>query len=97
MSFLCQNEPVNEALITIARQVPHQVGLVKLSKTQLRVLKVINVGEEVTALQISERCDLSLSWASSLLRVLYVKCYLIRSSTSLDYGGVEFRYQRFKL
>ncbi|WP_228010948.1 MarR family transcriptional regulator [Vibrio sp. OPT20] len=92
MSFLCQNEPVNEALITIARKVPHQVGLVKLSKTQLRVLKVINVGEEVTALQISERCDLSSSFSSTLLKGLVTKSYLSRRESSRLYGGVEYSY-----
>ena len=92
MSFLCQNEPVNEALITIARKVPHQVGLVKLSKTQLRVLKAINVGEEVTALQISDRCDLSTSWASSNLKRICEKGYLNRKITIRDFGGTEFQY-----
>lgn len=92
MSFLCQNKPVNEALITIARQVPHQVGLVKLSKTQLRVLNVIKVGEEVTALQISERCDLSTSWASTLLNKLFTKGYLERYRGSCEFGGIEFEY-----
>ncbi|EAP93463.1 hypothetical protein [Vibrio splendidus] len=97
MSFLCQNEPVNEALITIARQVPHQVGLVKLSKTQLRVLKVINVGEEVTALQISERCDLSSSFSSTLLKGLVTKSYLTRCCGTRLLGGVEFRYSIISL
>ncbi|MEZ8308112.1 MarR family transcriptional regulator [Vibrio cyclitrophicus] len=92
MSFLCQNEPVNEALITIARQVPHQVGLVKLSKTQLRVLKVINVEEQVTALEIAKRCDISRSFSSTLLKMLMKKGYLTRKSIAKRTGGVEFRY-----
>ena len=92
MSFLCQNEPINEALITAARLVPHQVARVKPSKTQLKVLMSIRVGEEVTASQIAERLDLSDSWASSLLRSLYEKCYLERSSIGRDTGGIEFSY-----
>ncbi|MBF4247475.1 MarR family transcriptional regulator, partial [Vibrio anguillarum] len=59
MGFLCQNEPINEALITAARIAPHQVALVKLSKTQLKVLSSIRWGEEVTSSQIADRLDLS--------------------------------------
>ncbi|HIF9284161.1 TPA: hypothetical protein ACX6RV_000382 [Photobacterium damselae] len=42
-----------------ARFAPHQVGLIKLSKTQLKVLQLIMLGEKVTAEQIAERCELS--------------------------------------
>lgn len=94
MSFLCQNEPVNEALITAARVVPHQVARVKLSKTQLRVLESLSEGEVVTAQQISERCELSQSWASSLLRTLSNRSYLVRQQVILDRGGVEYVYTR---
>ncbi len=45
MGFLCQNEPINEALITAARCFPHQVARVKPSKTQLKVLDAISVGK----------------------------------------------------
>ncbi|MFA0690640.1 MarR family transcriptional regulator [Vibrio splendidus] len=93
MSFLCQNEPINEALITIARVVPHQVGMLKLSKTQLKVLQSIKPGEQVTASQVAERCELSSSWASSLLKRLYEKCYLTRSSIGQVSGGIEFSYR----
>ncbi|MCY9802708.1 helix-turn-helix domain-containing protein [Vibrio scophthalmi] len=93
MSFLCQNEPINEALITVARLVPHQVALVKPSKTQLRVLLSIRVGEEVTASQIAGRFELSPSFASTLLRRLCAKDYLQRVCESRQYGGVEYRYK----
>ncbi|PMJ89866.1 helix-turn-helix domain-containing protein [Vibrio sp. 10N.261.55.A7] len=92
MAFLCQSEPINESLITAARIVPHQVARVKLSKTQLRVLESISEGEEVTASQIAERLGLSESWASTLLKRLYEKCYLTRSSIGQDSGGIEFSY-----
>ncbi len=92
MSFLCQNEPVNEALITAARCFPHQVARVKPSKTQLKVLDSINVGEKVTAAQIAHRCDLSESWASTLLKRLYEKHYLQRTGGVRQCGGVEFSY-----
>ncbi|WP_254313910.1 MarR family winged helix-turn-helix transcriptional regulator [Vibrio coralliilyticus] len=92
MSFLCQNEPVNEALITAARFFPHQVARVKPSKTQLKVLDSINVGEKVTAAQIAHRCDLSESWASTLLKRLYEKHYLQRTGGVRQCGGVEFSY-----
>ncbi len=88
-----QNRDINHTLVAAARLVPHQVRLVKLSKTQLRVLDSIKQGEEVTAQQIAERCELSPSWASSLLKRLYEKCYLKRSSISPDRGGVEFSYE----
>lgn len=64
---------VSHALVTAARLAPHQVKLVKLSKTQLRVLDSIKQGEEETAQLIAERCSLSPSWASSLLKSLYKK------------------------
>lgn len=92
MTFLCQNEPINEALITAARSTPHQVARIKLSKTQLKVLDSINVGEKVTAAQIAYRCDLSESWASTLLKSLYKKHYLQRTGGVRQCGGVEFFY-----
>ena len=90
-----QKGDVSHVLVAAARLVPHQVKLVKLSKTQLRVLDSIKQGEEVTAQYIAERCDLSPSWASSLLRSLYLRCYLTRSSVGLDLGGVQFGYQHY--
>lgn len=94
MDNLTQNGPIDPHLVKAARAVPHQVGLVKLSKTQLRVLKSIDASEEVTASQIATRCDLSPSWASTLLRRLFEKCYLQRSSGVLHAGGIEFKYYR---
>lgn len=94
MDNLVQSGPIDPRLLNVARVVPHQVGLVKLSKTQLRVLNTIRGNEEVTALVISERCKVSSSWASTLLRRLYEKRYLNRSSASLQEGGVEFLYNK---
>ncbi|MFS1959335.1 MarR family transcriptional regulator [Vibrio lentus] len=87
-----QKGEVSHVLVAAARLVPHQVKLVKLSKTQLRVLDSIKHGEEVTAQLIAERCGLSPSWASSLLKRLHEKCYLMRSSTGQASGGIEFSY-----
>ncbi|MEZ8192436.1 MarR family transcriptional regulator [Vibrio sp. 1F279] len=84
----------NHALAKAARLAPHQVKWVRLSKTQLKVLDSIKQHEEVTAQLIAKRCDLSPSWASSLLRSLYLRCYLTRVNVGLDFGGVEFRYRR---
>ncbi|EKO3650612.1 TPA: MarR family transcriptional regulator [Vibrio metschnikovii] len=92
MSFLCKNEPINEALITAARSVPHQVARIKLSKTQLRVLYSIRRGESVTASQIASRLDLSDSWASTLLKELNRKLFLSRRGSTRQCGGVEFVY-----
>ncbi|MBD0785453.1 MarR family transcriptional regulator [Vibrio sp. Y2-5] len=92
MSFLCQNEPVNEALITAARCFPHQVARVKLSKTQLKVLDSIKVGEQVTAVEVAARCSLSTSFASTLLKTLMQKEYLTRKAMTERTGGVEFGY-----
>ena len=86
---------LNHNLVAEAQLAPHQVKWVKLSKTQLKVLDSIKSGEEVTAQQISKRCDLSPSWASSLLRNLYERRYLKRRRTGLDSGGIECRYKRF--
>ena len=89
-----QKGEVDHTLAAAARLVPHQVKWVKLSKTQLKVLDSIKQGEEVTAQLIAERCNLSPSWASSLLRSLYLRCYLTRASVGLDFGGVQFGYKR---
>lgn len=92
MTFLCPNEPINEALITAARSFPHQVVRVKPTKTQLKVLDAINKGESMTASQIAKRCDLSASFASTLLKGLVTKGYLSRRSDSRSLGGVAFIY-----
>ncbi|WP_045042112.1 MarR family winged helix-turn-helix transcriptional regulator [Photobacterium kishitanii] len=75
-----------------ARVVPHQVGLIKLSKTQLKVLQSIMPGEKVTAEQIAERCDLSCSWASTLLKMVWERGYLVRTAFMREGGGTIFYY-----
>ncbi|EOV0352508.1 MarR family transcriptional regulator [Vibrio fluvialis] len=92
MTFLCQNDPINEALITAARCFPHQVARVKPSKTQLKVLDSIKIGEEVTAVEIANRCSLSTSFASTLLKTLMQRGYLTRKTMTERTGGVEFGY-----
>ncbi|PSU35193.1 MarR family transcriptional regulator [Photobacterium lutimaris] len=92
MDNLAQSGLIDPNLVRAARAVPHQVGLVKLSKTQLRVLQSIRCGEEVTAGDIAERCELSSAWASSLLRRLTEKGYLSRITGKQDTGGIEFQY-----
>ncbi len=92
MDFSHQNAPINEALVAAARIAPHQVALVKPSKTQLKVLNSIKEGEKVTAAQIAHRCDLSESWASTLLKRLYEKHYLHRTGTIRLCGGTEYNY-----
>ncbi len=94
MTFLCQNEPINEALITAARIAPHQVALVKPSKTQLKVLNSIKVGEIVTVQKVAERCDISLSFTSTLLKGLVEKGYLARKGEVRLCGGIEFKYSK---
>lgn len=92
MLNLAKNEHISENLLKCARSVPHQVGLLKLSKTQLIVLQSIKEGEEVTPSQIADRCDLSPSWASSLLKRLVEKYYLERSVNIHLTGGVMYYY-----
>ncbi|HGF7167849.1 TPA: MarR family winged helix-turn-helix transcriptional regulator, partial [Vibrio mimicus] len=92
MTFLCKNEQLNEALITAARIVPHQVVRVKPTKTQLKVLDAIRVGESVTAQQMAERCDISQSFTSTLLKGLVEKGYLVREVDNRSFGGVEYKY-----
>ncbi|ELV8648199.1 MarR family transcriptional regulator [Vibrio fluvialis] len=92
MGFLHQNTPISEALVAAARLVPHQVALVKPSKTQLKVLNAIKSGEQVTAVEIANRCSLSTSFASTLLKSLMQKGYLIRKTMTERTGGVEFGY-----
>ncbi|MCE7553616.1 MarR family transcriptional regulator [Aliivibrio fischeri] len=94
MSNLAKNEHIPEDLLKCVRSVPHQVGMLKLSKTQLIVLQSIKEGEEVTSSQIADRCGLSSSWASSLLKRLNEKCYLSRSYMQQLTGGVEFKYMK---
>ncbi len=71
MQICTKNEQINANLMEAARAVPYQVGLIKLSKTQLKVLRSIMLGEKVTAEQIAERCELSSSWASTLLKIVW--------------------------
>jgi DNA-binding MarR family transcriptional regulator len=85
---------VSHALAAAARLAPHQVKWVRLSKTQLRVLDSIKQGEEVTAQLIAERCDLSPSWASSLLRTLFERRYLKRTNVIPQEGGMTFIYSK---
>lgn len=92
MGFLHQNTQISEALVAAARLVPHQVALVKPSKTQLKVLNSIKVGEKVTAVEIANRCDISTSFASTLLKTLMQKGYLTRRAMPERTGGVEFWY-----
>lgn len=92
MAKLAQNQQIHEDLLKSARVVPHQVSLLKLSKTQLKVLQSINQGEYITAAQISERCELSQSWASSILKRLVEKLYLSRIEGHQLSGGIEFNY-----
>ena len=66
----------------------------KLSKTQLRVLDSIQVGEKVTAQRIAERYNLSSSWASTLLKRLYDKSYLKRTGSGQKSRGIEFNYTK---
>lgn len=83
---------IDARLVQAARLVPQQVGQVKLSKTQLRVLQAMIKGEQVTASQIAERCDLSNSWASSLLKRLFERHYLMRTAGVKATGGFEYCY-----
>ena len=92
MSFLYPNTPINEALITAARNCPHQVMRVKPTKTQLKVLDAIRTGESVTAQQMAERCDISRSFTSTLLKGLVDKGYLTRFREIRILGGVEYSY-----
>ncbi|WP_327196808.1 helix-turn-helix domain-containing protein [Vibrio coralliilyticus] len=64
----------------------------KPTKTQLKVLDAIKKGESVTAQQIAERCDISQSFTSTLLKGLVEKGYLTRKADSRSFGGVEFVY-----
>ena len=85
---------ISPHLVSAARAAPHQVGLVKLSKTQLRVLLAIKSGEEVTAGDIATRCGLSSAWASTTLRRLCERSYLIRYAKGGTAGGIEFAYSK---
>ncbi|MFN3014435.1 MarR family transcriptional regulator [Vibrio coralliilyticus] len=64
----------------------------KPTKTQLKVLDAIKMGESVTAQQMAERCCISQSFTSTLLKGLVEKGYLSRYGGSRSLGGVEFSY-----
>lgn len=95
MQICTKNEQINANLMGAARAVPHQVGLIKLSKTQLKVLQSINPGEEVTSEQIAKRCGLSSSWASTLLKTVWERGYLKRTVFMRESGGVVFKYSYY--
>lgn len=88
-----KKQTVDLKLAEAACRVPEQLHLVRLSKTQLKVLKTIVPSEKVTADQIASRCDLSKSWASNLLKALYDKKYVSRVGVHRSMGGMEYRYQ----
>nr|WP_238088695.1 MarR family winged helix-turn-helix transcriptional regulator [Photobacterium damselae] len=94
MQICAENKQINSNLMEAARVAPHQVGLIKLSKTQLKVLQSINPGEEVTSEQIAKRCNLSSSWASTLLKTVWERGYLVRTLFVRESGGIEFIYIR---
>lgn len=93
MQNLAKKPPIDARLSAVARLLPHQVNYVRLSKTHLRVLQSINMGEQVTAVEIANRCDVSTSFASTLLKTLTQKGYLRRKVMTEQTGGVEFGYQ----
>ncbi|PSU23288.1 MarR family winged helix-turn-helix transcriptional regulator [Photobacterium kishitanii] len=95
MQICAKNEQINANLMGAARVVPHQIGLIKLSKTQLKVLQSIMPGEKVTAEQIAERCELSSSWASTLLKTVWERGYLRRTVFMREGGGVAFEYKTY--
>ncbi len=74
------------------RFAPYQFGLINLSKTQLKVMQSINPGEEVTSEQVAKRCNLSSSWASTLLKTVWERGYLVRTAFIREGGGVMFYY-----
>lgn len=92
MQNLAKNRPIDARLSAVARLLPHQVNYVRLSKTQLRVLQSISIGEQVTAVEIANRCEVSTSFASTLLKTLKNKGYLRRKVLTREAGGVEFGY-----
>lgn len=94
MQNCAQITPINQCLASAARQFPHQVSLVKPSKTQLKVLNSIKRGELVTPNDIADRCDLSSSFASTLLRRLYEKDYLSRRQNVTPGGGITYSYTK---
>lgn len=94
MNNLAQSGLIDPYLVNAARAVPHQVSLVKLSKTQLMVLQSIVPGEEVTAEQIADRCELSSSWASTLLKRIWERGYSSRYFKPVLAGGGVFIYKR---
>ncbi|WP_407332992.1 MarR family transcriptional regulator [Enterovibrio sp. 27052020O] len=89
-----QITPIDPRLAQIARLLPHQINAVRLSKTQLKVLNAIRCGEHVTPEQISNRCDLSQSFSSTLLKRLFDKDYLKRDQYAIQGGGVGYHYRK---
>ncbi|MFD2177839.1 MarR family transcriptional regulator [Veronia pacifica] len=83
---------IDPKLSEIARQAPQQINRIRLSKTQLRVLESIKRGETVTPHEIANRCEISQSFASTLLKRLVEKTYLGRRSESSGTGGLNYFY-----
>ena len=95
MDNSAQSGPIDPNLVRAAQAVPHQVGLVKLSKTQLRVLDLVNEGELVGAIEVAKRADLSPSWCSTTLKRIWEKGYVSRRSVKRMNGGFEYVYLKF--
>ncbi len=49
-------------------------------------------GEKVIAEQIAERCELSCSWARTLLKTVWERGYLLRGGYVRMNGGLEVVY-----
>ena len=86
---------IDENLSNIARRIPEQITLVKLSKTQMKVFLEIKRGELITPNDIADCCELSPAWASTILRRLYEKTYLDRRAESTQSGGLTYVYQKW--
>lgn len=94
MPNLAKNAQIPEKLAQAARITPSHVNLVKISKTQLKVLSSVLSGEKVTATQIADRCEISQSFASTLLKRLVERGYMARSCSGHETGGIEFQYAK---
>ncbi|EAS64676.1 MarR family transcriptional regulator [Photobacterium angustum] len=92
MQICTRIEQINSSLIGGACVVPHKVDLIKLSKTQLKVLQSIMSGEKVKAEQIAERCELSCWCASTLLKAVWERGYLVRGGRVQMNVGLDSVY-----
>jgi len=64
-----------------------------LTKNQIRMVNTIKKSGGMTAKKLSKKNSLSIQNASTQLKLLHTKGYLVREIGAADSGGIEYIYK----